>query len=93
MTVGRGYWVTVRPLLFANWSLINARFTALMWTLAVILALVVLAHVRAVGPGARTRRGDPRRTLTRSSDTRADLPGRDDASGFPSAGGSGAGIG
>lgn len=34
----------MRPLLFANWSLINARFTALMWTLAVILALVVLAH-------------------------------------------------
>jgi hypothetical protein len=39
----------MRPLLFVDWSSVNARFTALMWAVAVVLALVVLVHVLPSG--------------------------------------------
>jgi len=39
----------MRPLLFVNWSSVNARFTALMWAVAIVLAIVVLAHVAGGG--------------------------------------------
>lgn len=42
----------MRPLLFVNWSAVNARFTALMWTLALVLTLVVLVHMLPSAPGA-----------------------------------------
>lgn len=35
----------MRPLLFVNWSMVAARFTMLMWLIAIVLALVVLAHL------------------------------------------------
>lgn len=59
----------MRPLLFANWSLINARFTALMWALAVILALVVLAHAIPAGhssPSSAPLTPHPHALLARS---------------------------
>lgn len=39
----------MRPLLFVNWSMVAARFTALTWMVAVVLALVVLVHVAGAG--------------------------------------------
>jgi hypothetical protein len=39
----------MRPLLFVNWSSVSARFTALMWAVAIVLALVVLVHVLPSG--------------------------------------------
>jgi hypothetical protein len=42
----------MRPLLFVNWSRLSARFTALMWGMAIVLALVVIVHVLPSG-GAR----------------------------------------
>jgi len=40
-----GYEMVMRPLLFVNWRHVSSRFTALMWLVACILAVVVLLHV------------------------------------------------
>jgi hypothetical protein len=34
----------VKPLLFVNWRRVHAMFCALMWMIAVVLAVVVIAH-------------------------------------------------
>ncbi len=34
----------VKPLLFVNWRRVHTGFCAVMWIVAVILAIVVLAH-------------------------------------------------
>jgi hypothetical protein len=35
----------MRPLLFVNWRQVSSRFTALMWLVACVLAVVVLLHL------------------------------------------------
>jgi hypothetical protein len=35
----------MRPLLFVNWSTVSKRFCALMWLLAFVLVVVILAHL------------------------------------------------
>jgi len=40
-----GYEMVMRPLLFVNWRQVSSRFTALMWLVACILAVVVLLHL------------------------------------------------
>ena len=35
----------MRPLRFVNWASVAARFTAMMWALALVLACVVIAHL------------------------------------------------
>jgi hypothetical protein len=34
----------MKPLLFVNWRRVHAMFCGLMWLIAVVLAVVVLAH-------------------------------------------------
>lgn len=34
----------MRPLLFVNWRSVHRGFCALMWLIAVVLAVVVIAH-------------------------------------------------
>ena len=34
----------MRPLLFVNWRSVHAIFCGVMWVIAVVLAVVVLAH-------------------------------------------------
>lgn len=46
----------MRPLLFVNWRQLSTRFTALMWIVACVLALVLLMHLAAdtaTAPAAR----------------------------------------
>lgn len=35
----------MRPLLFVNWRSVHRGFRGVMWVIAVVLAVVVLAHV------------------------------------------------
>jgi hypothetical protein len=35
----------MRPLLFVNWRSVHRGFCGVMWLIAVVLAVVVLAHV------------------------------------------------
>jgi hypothetical protein len=35
----------MRPLLFVNWRSVHRAFCGVMWVIAVVLAVVVLAHV------------------------------------------------
>jgi hypothetical protein len=35
----------MRPWLFVNWSSVSARFRALMWIVAIVLAGVVVVHL------------------------------------------------
>jgi hypothetical protein len=37
----------MRPLGFVNWASVTARFTAVMWALALLLACVVLIHLQS----------------------------------------------
>jgi hypothetical protein len=46
-----GYVMVMRPLLFVNWRQVSSRFTALMWLVACVLAVVVLLHLPG-GAGA-----------------------------------------
>jgi hypothetical protein len=39
------------PLGFVNWHRVNVRFRFLMWMVALVLAIVVLAHVIPSSPG------------------------------------------
>jgi hypothetical protein len=34
----------MKPLMFVNWRSVHAAFCGLMWLIAVVLAVVVLAH-------------------------------------------------
>ena len=43
----------MKPLLFVNWRQVSSRFTALMWLVACILAVVVLVHVPGSNVPAR----------------------------------------
>ena len=42
MGLARGF---VKPLLFVNWRSVHARFCAVMWIVAAILAIIVIVHV------------------------------------------------
>jgi hypothetical protein len=43
---------SVQPLGFVNWRTVNRYFCALMWLVAVVLALVVLTHLVSATPAA-----------------------------------------
>jgi hypothetical protein len=47
-----GYVMVMRPLLFVNWRQVSSRFTALMWLVACVLAIVVLLHLPGGGAPA-----------------------------------------
>jgi hypothetical protein len=47
------------PLGFVNWHTVNVRFRFVMWMLAVVLAIVVLAHVVPSSAGTRARSPSP----------------------------------
>jgi hypothetical protein len=40
----------MHPLLFVNWSSVNAIFRSVMWLVAIVLAGVVVVHVIAATP-------------------------------------------
>jgi hypothetical protein len=42
----------MRPLRFVNWASVAARFTVLMWALALVLACVVLTHLPSSTAGS-----------------------------------------
>jgi hypothetical protein len=42
----------MKPLLFVNWRRVHAGFCAVMWIVAVILAIIVLAHVAVAADAA-----------------------------------------
>lgn len=46
----------MKPLLFVNWASVSARFTALMWSLAAVLATVILIHALGHGAHAASQR-------------------------------------
>lgn len=35
----------MKPLLFVNWRSVHARFCAVMWIVAAILAIIVIVHL------------------------------------------------
>ena len=42
----------MRPLLFVNWRSVHHGFCGVMWVIAVVLAVVVLAHVGTAAESA-----------------------------------------
>jgi hypothetical protein len=42
----------MHPLLFVNWSSVSARFRALMWVAAIMLAGVILVHLAPASTAA-----------------------------------------
>ena len=42
----------MHPLLFVNWSSVNALFRGLMWIAAIVLAAVIVVHLLPVAPHA-----------------------------------------
>ena len=40
------------PLLFVNWSSVNAMFRGLMWLCAIVLATVIVVHLSPSSPAA-----------------------------------------
>jgi hypothetical protein len=51
----------MRPLLLADWKKINTAFCAVLWSIALILAVVVIAHA---APASHPR-PHPQQTMTR----------------------------
>jgi hypothetical protein len=51
----------MRPLLLADWKKINRAFCAVMWSIALVLAIVVIAHAT---PSSHSQ-PRPQPTLTR----------------------------
>jgi hypothetical protein len=50
----------MRPLLFVNWASVSRRFCALMWLLAFVLLVIILAHLI---PGSPPTHAPPRLPL------------------------------
>jgi hypothetical protein len=42
----------VQPLGFVNWRSVNRYFCALMWLVAIVLALILLSHLGHTAPAA-----------------------------------------
>ena len=47
----------MRPLLFVNWSSVDAMFRGLMWLVAIVLAGVVMVHLVPATPSAHHTAG------------------------------------
>jgi hypothetical protein len=49
------------PLMLVNWHMVNLRFRALMWSIAIVLALVIVFNI---APRPKTPHPHPRATPT-----------------------------
>ena len=61
----------MRPLLFVNWRSVHRAFCGVMWLIAVVLAVVVLAHIGMPAQSAHQRRTS---SGNRGRDRRPRLP-------------------
>ena len=59
MGVGTGTPRPVSPLFLVNWHRVHARFRALMWMIAIVLAVVILVSTAQGSHPARAASGHP----------------------------------